>query len=95
MTESYQDIVTRIKAKQREWWKHLKGEGWHLCSICKKTPIAADQKICGFCDHKMRRGMMPRIPEPDIKKRELPGAVKPQQGQLPLPAKKEEPDDNK
>lgn len=95
MTESYQDMVARIKAKQREWWKHLKSDGWHLCSICKKTPIAADQKICASCDHKQRKGLMPRIPESDIKKRELPGAVKPQQGQLPLPAKKEESDDNK
>ncbi len=56
MVESVAAIVARLKTMQKSWWKHLQTDGWHLCSVCKKVPIAKDQTVCAFCDHKKRRG---------------------------------------
>ncbi len=55
MTESIQEIIARLKTKQKVWWKHLRSEGWHLCAICKKNPVEKSKAICAFCDHKRRK----------------------------------------
>lgn len=60
MTESVKDIIERLRAKQLGWWKHLKSEGWHLCAICKKRPIAIEATICAFCLDAKRRGRLPK-----------------------------------
>jgi hypothetical protein len=81
--ETIQDIINRCKTKQRDWWKHLRSEGWHLCSVCKKKPIVKDKTVCAFCDHKKRRFGNVKPDKPEHPR--LPG----------ISSAKEEPDDNK
>lgn len=90
MTESVKDIIERLRAKQLGWWKHLKSEGWHLCAICKKRPIAMEATICAFCLDAKRKN--PRFQPDQPAKPAVSG--KPNL-RLPPRTDKEQPDDNK
>ncbi len=89
MVESIDDMIKRIRAKQLGWWKHLKSEGWHLCAICQKKPVAKDATICAFCAELKRKGKLPKIQRPEHPT--LPGIS--EKPQLLPPAKKEDPND--
>ncbi|HNX76073.1 MAG TPA: hypothetical protein PLM07_04085 [Candidatus Rifleibacterium sp.] len=89
MAESVKDIIERLRAKQLGWWKHLKSEGWHLCAICRKKPVAKEATVCAFCAELQRKGKLPKTYAPD---RPAHSGVS-EKPQLLPPAKKEGPDD--
>ncbi|MDD2998370.1 MAG: hypothetical protein PHV05_04855 [Candidatus Riflebacteria bacterium] len=91
MTETVNDIIERLKTKQISWWKHLKSEGWHLCPICQKRPVAKESTICAFCAELKRKGRLLRTQTPDHPT--LPGISDKPQLKLVPPVRKEVPDD--
>ncbi len=90
MTESIQDIIARLKTKQKAWWKHLAGEGYHVCQCCRKRPVSKDKALCAFCLDAKRKNPWFKPEQPA----KPTASDKPNLRLLPKPDK-EQPDDNK